>query len=287
MKIVKMEKGIFPKILKLLKRKTEKSFKRSFRLIINIPRTMIEKCLFHILDKSSYYFIIPLKKREYTPYLLHQFKDTEYLNEQRKSTKRKILTGHRQTWVTESTIRSIAGYVVKHTNNSCIEGLCHGTRVGNEQRTFLENLPIGSKVLGTELEPEAARFPNTIVWDFHELKDEWVGKFDFVYTNAHDHCARPKEALNNWVKCLNDNGFLFLEHSIDRTHRGEYMIAHRRNRKRATWRVETEMLPWIILEFGEGKFSVVDTIKPIEAGSFFHRIFVIKKGSSRISPTSS
>ena len=65
----------------------------------------------------------------------------------------------------------------------------------------------GSYVFGTDIEPSATKFSNTIEHDFHEIKDEWLDSFDFIYSNSHDHAKRSKKALGNWLKSLNDNGF--------------------------------------------------------------------------------
>lgn len=90
-------------------------------------------------------------------------------------------------------------------------GLCHGTRRGVEQQVFINAL--GCRVLGTELSPTAGQFPNTIEWDFHEIKQEWAGAVDFIYSNAWDHLFDPVKGLNNWVRCLKDHGLILLEYT--------------------------------------------------------------------------
>jgi hypothetical protein len=90
-------------------------------------------------------------------------------------------------------------------------GLCHGTRRGLEQKIFNENLE-NCKVLGTEISPTATDFLNTIQWDFHEIKDEWINNVDFIYTNSWDHAYDPIKAINNWIKCLTVNGICILEY---------------------------------------------------------------------------
>lgn len=95
-------------------------------------------------------------------------------------------------------------------------GLCHGTRRGIEQQTFINNLHC--EVLGTEISPTAIQFPNTIEWDFHEVKDEWIGNCDFVYSNAWDHAMEPVKAIGNWIKCLNENGICILEYNPGHMH---------------------------------------------------------------------
>ena len=70
----------------------------------------------------------------------------------------------------------------------------------------------GSDVFGTEISDTATEFPHTIQWDFHEVKDEWVGAKDFVYSNSWDHSFDPKMAFRNWANCLKPGGFLLLDH---------------------------------------------------------------------------
>jgi len=89
-------------------------------------------------------------------------------------------------------------------------GLCHGVRNGNENKWFGELLP-DCVVLGTEIGPLAEQFPKTIRWDFHEVKPEWIGAVDFIYTNSLDHAYDPERAVKNWVRCLTPSGYCVIE----------------------------------------------------------------------------
>jgi len=94
-------------------------------------------------------------------------------------------------------------------------GICHGSRRGNEQLWFAKHLcwPQGT-VIGTEISETATRFPNTIQWDFHKVKDEWLNSAAFVYSNALDHSYDPRIAITQWMRCVNvDWGVLLLEHN--------------------------------------------------------------------------
>ncbi len=94
--------------------------------------------------------------------------------------------------------------------------LCHGTRNGAEQRFFREALG-DVTVLGTEIGEGASTYPNTIEWDFHETKPEWIGAWDLIYSNSWDHAFNPEKAIKAWVSCLRPNGILVLEHSEHHT----------------------------------------------------------------------
>merc|ERR1711920_1130260 len=67
-------------------------------------------------------------------------------------------------------------------------------------------------VLGTEISDTAEQFPNTIQWDFHNAKAEWLSAADFIYSNSLDHAFDPLRALTQWMRCLQPRGVLFLEH---------------------------------------------------------------------------
>lgn len=117
---------------------------------------------------------------------------------------------HKQ-WVPEEHIRILAGHMTAQ-DADVKTGICHGTRQGNEQLWFQEYLGAGADVFGTEISDTAEQFPATIQWDFHEVKDEWIGSKDFIYSNSWDHSFDPRLAFRNWVSCLRPGGFLLLDH---------------------------------------------------------------------------
>lgn len=90
--------------------------------------------------------------------------------------------------------------------------LVHGCRHGKEQLWFREVLP-EVEVFGTEISP-LANAPFTIVMDFHEVKPEWLGRADFVYSNSLDHSYNATFAVQQWMKEVAKEGFLILEHTI-------------------------------------------------------------------------
>ena len=63
--------------------------------------------------------------------------------------------------------------------------------------------------------PSANDYENSVVWDFHKVKEEWVANFDFVYTNSHDQSFKPSLAIETWLNQLKPDGYLFIEHSED------------------------------------------------------------------------
>ena len=90
----------------------------------------------------------------------------DYVDEQTKLNKAKLHV----VWVLKSNIVDIKSYCDKHKIN-VQNVICHGTRNGRELYYFNDVFPnVG--VLGTEISDTATQFPNTIQWDFHDLKDE-------------------------------------------------------------------------------------------------------------------
>ena len=114
------------------------------------------------------------------------------------------------SWVQRSSIKQLSKYILKSFNPE--NGICHGTRRGNEQAWFMRYLP-GCKVIGTEISDNAEKYPNTIQWDFHDVKPEWIGKFDFIYSNSFDHSYKPADCFRAWCSCLKKGGMIIIEHS--------------------------------------------------------------------------
>lgn len=136
---------------------------------------------------------------------LFKYKDyAAYKAAQTAANKRKL----KNVYVQEGVIKDICE-VLKMSNPDIKFGLCHGTRRGVEQQLFKKYL--GCKVLGTEISDTAQEFPDTIEWDFHEVKDEWINACDFVYSNSLDHAMSPKKAIKSWLSCLTDDGYLIIE----------------------------------------------------------------------------
>jgi len=133
----------------------------------------------------------------------------EYVAEQTKLNKAKLHI----VWALKSNMVDIKSYCDKHKIN-VTNILCHGTRNGKELHYFNESFS-NVCVLGTEISDTATEFMNTIQWDFHELKEEWIGQFDIVYTNSWDHSYDLNKALDSWMRSLSPNGRLFLDWNED------------------------------------------------------------------------
>ncbi len=228
---------------------------------------LLSRIFVRLFSKSRHLFILDLDKgSDQNLYSLHNYgNSSDYAKNQQVKTAKKIAEGYDKSWCSEETISKISSYLVNKYGEEKFKGICHGTRVGKEVKWFNSHLPTGSYVFGTDIEPSATKYSDTIEHDFHEAKEEWLNSFDFVYSNSHDHAKNPKKAIGNWLQTLNDNGFLFLEHS--RSHGKKFQD------DADCWGVETEVLPFLFLQWFRGDFAVIDTIPIKESNA--HHILVI------------
>ena len=126
-----------------------------------------------------------------------------YIDAQKKLTDKKY---GKIVFVRDSVIESI----YKHFKDKNVQSiLCHGTRTGDEQKLFKKFF--GCYVWGSELSERAQNAEMTTVWDFNKVNEDWIGKFDLIYSNSFDHCITPKETLGVWKDQLTENGRLCIE----------------------------------------------------------------------------
>ena len=127
-------------------------------------------------------------------------------------------------WVTEEHLNEIAHVItttLPHASamsasplESVMAGICHGVRNGYEVHE-LQKLLGCTNIIGTDISHSAIQFDSVIEWDFHETKEEWIQRFDFIYTNSLDHSYDPFECIVQWMKCLKWNGACFIHWSIE------------------------------------------------------------------------
>lgn len=170
----------------------------------------------------------------------------QYVAKQTEGNHRKI----DKVWADEATIGSICDYLLK-TGDPLRSGLCHGSRNAAEVRWFNDRL--GVPVIGTDISDTAPRFGLT-QWDFHKENPDWVGKFDFVYTNSHDHARDPQKAFDTWVGQLSPTGRLFIEHTDGHGLNGVSELD--------PFGVPPREMPYVTLRFGRGRYAVTDMIVP-------------------------
>jgi len=136
----------------------------------------------------------------------------EYVAAQVEGNVRKI----NNSYVDPISLSGLVGHLYEEYNLKPSTIICHGTRRGLEQQYFLDTyskLGVSPNVIGTEISHTATEYPNTIQWDFHEVKPEWVNSIDLIYSNSFDHSYKPTECLKTWMSCLSENGICVLEYS--------------------------------------------------------------------------
>jgi hypothetical protein len=128
--------------------------------------------------------------------------------------------------------------------------LCHGSKSGMESDYLAERL--GCEGLGTDIAPpENAQ--RVVEWDFHEPKQEWIGRASLIYTNALDHSYDPKKALDAWVEQLEPGGLIYIEHTLLHGPQGAG--------ESDPFGADMIIMPYLVLDWARGEYCVRDIIK--------------------------
>jgi SAM-dependent methyltransferase len=171
-----------------------------------------------------------------------------------------------KVWAQPENIAFLADHVRRHVAQPRF-GLCHGTRRGLEQQWFREAL--GCEVIGTEISETASQFPHTIQWDFHDVKPEWEGAADFVYSNSFDHSYDPEACLRAWMRCVRPGGSCIIEHS----HEDGYA------KESDPFGAPLVAMPYLVLRWGRGAFAVHEILEAPVAARFApgveHRVWFL------------
>lgn len=148
-----------------------------------------------------------MKKTNYKINYIKNSSYEEYKKNQIIKNKQKI----NNKWIREENVVDIKKYC-DSVNLEPSNIICHGTRNGAEIKFFQKYFP-NSKTIGTEISDTAKNYPDTIEWDFHDIKPDWIGKFDIVFTNSWDHSYDLDKAVTTWMQQLSDKGILVLDWS--------------------------------------------------------------------------
>ncbi len=108
---------------------------------------------------------------------------------------------------------------------------------------------MGTTVIGTEISDTATQFPDTIQWDFHEIKAESRDAVDFIYSNSFDHSYDPERCLNAWMSCLRPGGICILEHS-------DAHSSQKGSSELDPFGAHLVQMPYLVLKWGAGRYSV-------------------------------
>jgi hypothetical protein len=191
-----------------------------------------------------------------------EFDYAEYTKQQEIANNAKLS----HTWAFKENIEAISKYIKRRINPQM--GICHGTRRGDEQRWFMEYLP-SCNVIGTEIASTATQFPNTIQWDFHNVKPEWIASFDFVYSNSFDHTYDPDKCLNAWMSCLKTDGLCIIECA-------EYYGDACCDSPADAFRFDLRLFPYMVLAVSNGRYGVTDIVPvPMTRQGMKYRMFFV------------
>src|SRR5262249_40309486 len=121
----------------------------------------------------------------------------------------------------------------------------------------------------------AKAFPNTIEWDFHETKPEWIDAVDFIYSNAFDHSYDPEKCLNAWMSCVRQGGICILEH----TDKHEELDVSALD----PFGAALALMPYLVTVWGRGRYGVRELVRAPTRNQWaeFAWFIVIQKFESR------
>lgn len=127
----------------------------------------------------------------------------------------KASNGDNLGWVKKEYLDRIIDKVKDYLNLNTIEFIiCHAVRCGYESKYFMDKFGV-ERVFSTDLQGDAFMFDRTNFYaqDFDTLPDEWVNKFDLLYSNSIDHSRDPINTLVTWSKQLKDSGLMVVTFS--------------------------------------------------------------------------
>lgn len=171
-----------------------------------------------------------------------------------------------EVWADTETLGVIANYIRKHVS-AVRSGICHGTRRGFEQAELARRL--SCPVIGTEISDSAEQFENTVQWDFHQQKDEWKGKFSFVYSNSLDQAFDPRKALATWAAQLEESGLLFLDHTMAHSPAAASEMD--------PFGAHPMVMPYLLFTWGRNEYRLVDILELTHEKKRHVWIFVIRR----------
>lgn len=142
---------------------------------------------------------------------LSKFKDNDqYVHVQIRTDRRKKKTNRRTPFrekLRKFELKRLADYLTREKGPPA-RGICHGVRTGEEVLVLRDLFP-DCDVMGTDLIYDDPGLVTNM--DFHKRVDEWVGSFDFLYSNALDHSHSPGGCMKTWMEQLKPNGLAFIQ----------------------------------------------------------------------------
>jgi hypothetical protein len=228
-----------------------------------IIKALIKKILDIIFGLIGYEILPKTKEGDF---YLHKYSNyEEYRKTQIFWNKKKI----NHIWADEKTLKRVCDLILnKFEHKQKITGICHGTRNGFEQK-YLKSLSSKIQVIGTDISETANYYENSIQWDFHDKKDEWINANDFIYTNSLDQSWKPDEALNTWLNQLKQEGILILEHTERHGPSGASEMD--------PFGVKPTLVPYVLTKWFGSQISISHTVDKKSNKKIDAWLFVISK----------
>jgi len=226
----------------------------------------VTKFINYINSTNRFFFIINLHDKKQKLYSVKKSKNKDYEKIQINTTHIKLKKN--LSYVNENDIRKISLLLNKNIKKK-IFGLCHGVRDGKEILYFEKYLR-KSDVYGTDIYPNLEN-KKVFNFNFNNYNKDWNNKFDFIYSNCIDHSNNPKKTISNWIKSIKKDGYLIFDHSS----------SHGLRRKTITdpCAIETELFPFLLIDWFNNKLSIENFIKPsgLRGKSSRNKIIFCKK----------
>ena len=201
-----------------------------------------------ILDKLFRPFglaVVTARETEMTYFHHYEGGYEEYKKTQIYFNKKKL----NSIWADETTLCAIVNDL--KSSGLGVNGICHGARNGYEVEYFRNHLD--SEVIGTDISDTAKNFPNMVVCDYYDQNPKWVKSFDFVYSNSLDQALYPDKALKTWAHQLNENGRIYIEHTIEHSTRSAGAMD--------PFGADRMVMPYLFFDWGKGVYVLEEINK--------------------------
>lgn len=221
-----------------------------------------------IIDLFGYELVIKDNREDY---YLHKYSSyKEYKEVQTFWNKKKI----NFIWADENTLTRVGNLLTdKFCDKEKINGIAHGTRNGYELE-FLRSFSSKINVLGTDISDTAINYKNTIQWDFHDQKDEWINANDFIYTNSLDQSWKPKIAIKTWLNQIKSNGIVIIEHT---EHHGPSKAS-----EMDPFGVRPNLFPYILTKWFGSQISISHSVEKKLNKNINAWLFIINKNINNV-----
>ena len=217
----------------------------------------------------AYFGYEVVHKTRLIDYCLYKYKSySEYKKIQIKYNKLKL----NNIWADKTTLKRVA-LEVQNSNQKVILGLCHGSRNGFEQN-YLNSLSKKFKIIGTDISDTANKYFNSVQWDFHKVKKNWVNKFDFVYSNSLDQSWKPQQALCVWLNQIKRSGIVIIEHTDGH--------GPKNSNKIDPFGVRPNVMPYILTKWFGDQISLSHSVAKKKNKNLDAWLFVIKKNKNKV-----